>query len=229
MKLSLILSSYLQDSASPLMFHISSFHDHCMMVLILIISTVAYIGVGMVSMVGFSRQMKSNETLEGVWTVIPCLILASLMAPSLSTLYMSEEASEPYLTMKVVGHQWYWSYEYGGSANLEFSSYMLPSSLLGVGDFRLLEVDSMLYLPMGVESRVSITSDDVIHAWTIPSMGMKVDAIPGRLNQLFSLPMKVGTYYGQCSEICGANHSFMPIVVEVIPIEKLESVLTFAD
>nr|UTN43060.1 cytochrome c oxidase subunit 2 [Goniodes ortygis] len=207
----------LTDSWSPLMTHITQFHDHVMVVVIMIVSVVSYIYSVIFSQPCFGRFLKSNEGLETLWTIFPCVVLGSLAAPSLSTLYLSDEVSNPQITVKVIGHQWYWSYELEDmSGTTPFDSYMVPTSDLGKGDFRLLEVDKSLPIPLLKESRMIVTSSDVIHSWTIPSLGVKVDAVPGRLNQLSLFPIRVGIVYGQCSEICGAMHSFMPIRVEII-------------
>lgn len=136
-----------------------------------------------------------------------------------------DEVIDPAVTVKAIGHQWYWSYEYSDYAtqdgtSIAFDSYMIPESDLEVGDFRLLEVDNRLVVPVDTHLRVIVTAADVIHCWAVPSLGVKVDAVPGRLNQSSFLVYREGVFYGQCSEICGVNHAFMPIVVEAVPIEN---------
>nr|UTN43087.1 cytochrome c oxidase subunit 2 [Osculotes curta] len=213
-------SYLLQDSSSVLMSFISHFHDHVMMVVLVVLSIISYVMIMIFFFPCFGRFLKSSESLEGLWTVLPCLVLASLAAPSLMTLYLSDEVSSPVFSIKIVGHQWYWTYEYG-DIMMSYDSYLVPTNDLKVGDFRLLEVDKSIFLPLDSETRLLVTSSDVIHSWTIPSMGVKMDAIPGRLNQFFILPYRSGKMYGQCSEICGSMHSYMPICVEVVPLEIL--------
>lgn len=136
-----------------------------------------------------------------------------------------DEVIDPAVTVKVVGHQWYWSYEYSDYAtqdgtSINFDSYMIPEGELETGDFRLLEVDNRLVVPVDTHVRVIVTAADVLHSWAVPSLGVKMDAVPGRLNQTSFLAYREGVFYGQCSEICGANHAFMPIVVEAVPVEN---------
>ena len=142
--------------------------------------------------------------------------------PSLRLLYLMDEVIDPALTIKVVGHQWYWSYEYSDyqSVSIEFDSYMIPSSELRKGELRLLEVDNRLIVPIETEVRVLVTGGDVLHSFAVPALNVKIDAVPGRLNQTSFFLKRPGVFYGQCSEICGANHSFMPIVVEGVSLEK---------
>nr|UTN43161.1 cytochrome c oxidase subunit 2 [Pessoaiella absita] len=215
---SFFYSNMLQDSSSPLMNYISCFHDHVMMIIVMVLSVVVYVMLMIFLFPCYGRFFKSSEALEALWTVLPCLVLMSLAAPSLVTLYLSDEIFNPIFSLKITGHQWYWSYEYGDFENYSFDSYLVPSSDLVYGEYRLLEVDKSVFLPLWSEVRLIITSSDVIHSWTIPCFGTKMDAIPGRLNQTYILPCRVGKMYGQCSEICGAMHSFMPICVEVLPL-----------
>lgn len=170
---------------------------------------------------------KIQKYLEIIWTIIPAVILLIIAIPSIMFLFKFLEPSAfeklGGLTVKITGHQWYWSYEYivpgqtetGVTTfiNKEFDSYMIPEEMLQPGDLRLLEVDNSLHLPVGVPIRLLITSADVIHSWAVPSLGVKVDAIPGRLNEVYLLIFREGEFYGQCSELCGVNHGFMPIKV----------------
>jgi len=170
---------------------------------------------------------KIQKYLEIIWTIIPAVILLIIAIPSIIFLFKFLEPSAfdqlGGLTVKITGHQWYWSYEYvvpgqteeGVSTfvNKEFDSYMIPEEMLQPGDLRLLEVDNSLHLPVGIPIRLLITSADVIHSWAVPSLGVKVDAIPGRLNEVYLLIFREGEFYGQCSELCGVNHGFMPIKV----------------
>lgn len=174
------------------------------------------------------KPVSEAPELEFWWTVIPSLILFCIAMPSLTLLYVLEQLeSQPVLTIKAIGHQWYWSYEYTdrlegeifkdyANKSVNFDSYMLNDSDLKVGDRRLLEVDRPAVLPVNTKIRVLVTAMDVIHSWAIPSLGVKMDAIPGRLNQFYMTIPYPGVYYGQCSELCGANHGFMPIVVYAV-------------
>jgi cytochrome c oxidase subunit 2 len=163
------------------------------------------------------RKLSHSTSLEIFWTILPSLILVSIAAPSFELLYSLESSIDPKLTVKITGHQWYWSYEYKNIYNshieecIKFNSYLLPEENLPFGRYRLLEVDNELSLPAHTPIRLLITSSDVIHSWTIPSLGVKVDGVPGRLNQAQILSKSTGYFFGQCSELCGVNHGFMPI------------------
>nr|APH08609.1 cytochrome c oxidase subunit II [Conus venulatus]ATZ69750.1 cytochrome c oxidase subunit 2 [Conus pseudonivifer]ATZ69763.1 cytochrome c oxidase subunit 2 [Conus ateralbus]ATZ69824.1 cytochrome c oxidase subunit 2 [Conus trochulus]ATZ70465.1 cytochrome c oxidase subunit 2 [Conus sp. MNCN 95052] len=219
-----------QDAASALMEEMIFFHDHAMMILVMIISLVGYAAVSLMLSNYTCRSLVEGQEIETIWTIVPAVILVFLALPSLRLLYLLDEISDCSLTVKSIGHQWYWSYEYSDFSNIEFDSYMIPTNELEVGDFRLLEVDHRVVLPTQTDIRVLVTSADVIHSWTVPSLGVKVDAIPGRLNQLGFFIKHPGVFYGQCSEICGANHSFMPIVVEAIPLANfMEWVINVSD
>nr|YP_010491957.1 cytochrome c oxidase subunit II [Eucrate crenata]UWM93439.1 cytochrome c oxidase subunit II [Eucrate crenata] len=206
----------LQDSASPLMEQMIFFHDHIMLILILIITFVGYMLSTVLLNSLINRYTLENQTIEVIWTAIPAVILIFIAFPSLRLLYLFDEVNNPTLTLKTIGHQWYWSYEYSDFMHLEFDSYMIPSNELDQSMFRLLDVDNRTVLPMNTQVRVIISAADVIHSWTVPSLGVKADAIPGRLNQASFMINRPGLFYGQCSEICGANHSFMPIVIESV-------------
>nr|ALR49241.1 cytochrome c oxidase subunit II [Babylonia borneensis] len=219
-----------QDAASPLMEELIFFHDHGMMVLVMIISLVGYAALSLMLNKYSCRSLVEGQEIETIWTIVPAVILVFLALPSLRLLYLLDEVGNCSLTIKTIGHQWYWSYEYSDFSNIEFDSYMIPTDDLEPGDFRLLEVDHRVVLPTQTDVRVLVTSADVIHSWTVPSLGVKVDAIPGRLNQLGFFIKYPGVFYGQCSEICGANHSFMPIVVEAIPLKNfMEWVVNVSD
>ncbi|YP_009266389.1 cytochrome c oxidase subunit II (mitochondrion) [Littorina saxatilis] len=209
-----------QDAASPLMEELIFFHDHAMMILIMIISLVGYAALSLMLNKYTCRSLVEGQEIETIWTIIPAIILVFLALPSLRLLYLLDEVGDCSLTVKSIGHQWYWSYEYSDFLNIEFDSYMIPTNELESGDFRLLEVDHRVVLPTQTDVRVLVTSADVIHSWTVPSLGIKADAVPGRLNQLSFYIKYPGVFYGQCSEICGANHSFMPIVVEAVPLKN---------
>nr|ABW71535.1 cytochrome oxidase subunit II [Lamprotornis caudatus] len=211
-----------QDASSPIMEELMQFHDHALMVALAICSLVLYLMTLMLT-----EKLSSNsvdaQAIELVWTILPAVVLITLALPSLRILYMMDEINEPDLTLKAIGHQWYWTYEYTDLKELTFDSYMIPTSDLPLGHFRLLEVDHRVIVPAESKVRVIVTADDVLHSWAVPSLGVKTDAIPGRLNQTAFLASRPGVYYGQCSEICGANHSFMPIVVESTPLANFEN------
>nr|YP_010952776.1 cytochrome c oxidase subunit II [Trapezia digitalis]WMQ53196.1 cytochrome c oxidase subunit 2 [Trapezia digitalis] len=203
-----------QDSASPLMEQLIFFHDHIMLILVLITTFVGYIMFMVLMNSYIHRYMLENQTIEMIWTIIPAIILIFIALPSLRLLYLLDEVNNPSMTLKTIGHQWYWSYEYSDFLHLEFDSYMTPLNEMDSSGFRLLDVDNRVVLPMNTQIRIIISAADVIHSWTVPSLGVKADAIPGRLNQVSFFISRPGLFYGQCSEICGANHSFMPIMIE---------------
>jgi cytochrome c oxidase subunit 2 len=205
-----------QDAASPIIFQIISFHDHTLVILTIVTAVVTYMFAILILNKFSARNITEAQQIETVWTILPAIILVFLAVPSLHLLYLTDEINSPSLTIKTVGHQWYWRYEYSDFTNIEFDSYIIPTSDLKTGEFRLLEVDNRLVIPINLEIRILITAADVIHSWTIPRIGIKVDAVPGRLNQLGFTANRPGVFYGQCSEICGANHSFIPIAIEVV-------------
>ena len=176
------------------------------------------------------------SSIEIIWTTIPALILLSLASPSFSLLYSLDEITNPEITLKIFGHQWYWSYEISDykicsseEKSLKFSSYLLTNDFLkehnNLGFFRLLETNKRIFFPSNTHIRLLITAVDVLHSWTIPSFGVKVDACPGRLNQANLFIKRFGIFFGQCSEICGVNHGFMPIVAVVCSINNYYSIV----
>nr|YP_010621034.1 cytochrome c oxidase subunit II [Periplaneta svenhedini]WAX39417.1 cytochrome c oxidase subunit II [Periplaneta svenhedini] len=206
----------LQDSASPIMEQLIYFHDHALMIIIMILMVVSYMMIAMIFNKYINRFLLEGQMIELAWTIAPALILIFIAVPSLRLLYLMDEINTPTVTLKTIGHQWYWSYEYSDFAKVEFDSYMIPQNEMNSNMFRLLDVDNRAALPMNTFIRIIVTAADVLHSWTIPSLGVKADATPGRLNQVSFLINRPGVLYGQCSEICGANHSFMPIVIESI-------------
>nr|QXT45645.1 cytochrome c oxidase subunit 2 [Idaea simplicior] len=210
----------LQNSASPLMEQIIFFHDHTIIILIMITILVGYLMLNLFFNKYINRFLLEGQTIELIWTILPAITLIFIALPSLRLLYLLDELNNPLITLKSIGHQWYWSYEYSDFYNIEFDSYMIPSNEMNNFNFRLLDVDNRIILPMNNQIRILVTATDVIHSWTIPSLGVKVDANPGRLNQTNFYINRPGLYYGQCSEICGANHSFMPIVIESISMKN---------
>nr|WEL32835.1 cytochrome c oxidase subunit II [Ptygomastax nihilsulcus] len=203
-----------QDSNSPLMEQLSFFHDHTLTILIVIMLIVTYFMIYIMNKNLSYQYMLHGHMIETIWTVLPAMTLILIALPSIRMLYLIDENKMPMVTLKTIGRQWYWSYEYSDFYNVEFDSYMMPENELMNNMFRLLEVDNRTILPMNMLIRTLVTASDVIHSWAIPSLGVKTDATPGRLNQTSFIINRPGLYYGQCSEICGANHSFMPIVIE---------------
>nr|YP_009628532.1 cytochrome c oxidase subunit II [Bullacta caurina]QBX88146.1 cytochrome c oxidase subunit II [Bullacta caurina] len=201
------------DACSPVQEEMFLFHDHALVLLLGIFSFVGILGTKLTFNKFTSRTTIEAQRLETIWTIVPALLLIWLALPSLRLLYLLDEESNSGVILKSTGHQWYWSYEIPFS-QVEFDSYMLPESDLNFGDHRLLEVDNRAVVPYQMDTTVITTSADVLHAWTLPAAGVKMDAVPGRLNSMNMFLEKPGVFYGQCSEICGANHSFMPIVVE---------------
>nr|QXT44637.1 cytochrome c oxidase subunit 2 [Anoplotermes sp. J02] len=210
------LNLTLQDSASPIMEQLIYFHDHALMIMLMILTTVFYTMISIIQNKQTSRFMLEGQMIETVWTIAPAIILVFIAMPSLRLLYLMDEIHNPVLTLKTVGHQWYWSYEYSDFTKLEFDSYMVQQEDMQVDTFRLLDTDNRVVLPMNSPIRMIVTAADVLHSWTVPSLGVKSDATPGRLNQVSFSINRPGILYGQCSEICGANHSFMPITIESV-------------
>nr|AHL44270.1 cytochrome c oxidase subunit II [Adelphocoris suturalis] len=209
-----------QDSNSPLMEQLIFFHDHTMMILSMITIMVSYMMMTMMYNKLINRYLLEGQAIELMWTMMPAITLLFIALPSLKILYIMDEMNKPMMTIKAIGHQWYWSYEYSDMKNIEMESYMKPTNELNMNEFRLLEVDNRVILPMKSTIRMLVTSSDVIHSWTIPSMGIKIDGTPGRLNQGNMNMNRPGLMFGQCSEICGANHSFMPIVIESVSMNQ---------
>jgi cytochrome c oxidase subunit II len=157
-----------------------------------------------------------NTVIEVLWTVLPVMILVVIAVPSFKLLYFMDKTDTPELTIKATGHQWYWSYTYQDNGNFSFDSLIVPEDQLKDRTKRLLETDNRVVLPVDTNIRVLVTSEDVIHAWAVPAFGVKMDGYPGRLNETWMRIEKEGVYYGQCSELCGLNHAFMPIAVQAV-------------
>lgn len=229
------LSLGFQDRGSPRMGELTCLHDHVITVMLRVIIFISYIITYMLFSSKFYKFLSEGTFIETIWSIIPALLLVILVLPSMSVLYMMEDVKSPVVTFKVVAHQWYWSYVVPFFKNFSFffssefyPSYEFDSLFDSARDYnaspRLLGCRSDLYLPVNTSSRLLITSTDVIHSFSLPSLGLKVDALPGRINQLFSNPSRVGLFFGQCSEICGSNHSFMPISVKVCRLLDFDSV-----
>jgi len=229
----------LQDPASPAVEGMIFFHNYLCFFLIVIgvfVFWMLYKAVvdfdGKAADGSYSKFVKTpqrfthSSLLEIIWTILPAVILILIAVPSFALLYSLDEILDPQITLKIVGHQWYWSYEYSDYLTTQsdegfgFDSYLLSADDLTPGAFRLLEVDNRVILPVNTHIRLLVSAADVLHSWAVPSFGIKVDACPGRLSQASLFLKREGVFYGQCSEICGINHGFMPIVVKSVSISE---------
>ena len=223
-----------QDAATPVMEGIVSLHHDLMFFLCVIFIFVTWILFRALWLFDSSKNSEPYPLIHGTqielaWTITPSLILVAIAIPSFALLYALDEIIDPTITIKAVGHQWYWSYEYTDYANendeiVNYDSYMLPEEDLEIGQLRMLEVDNHMVVPVNTHIRLIVTAADVLHSFGVPSLGLKTDAVPGRLNQSSIFIKREGLYYGQCSEICGVNHAAMPIVVEAV---KLNDYITW--
>lgn len=208
------LNITLQDRASPVIEQLIYFHDHALIIILIIITTVFYTIIRIILNKQTRRFILEGQIIETVWTIAPAIILVFIAIPSLRLLYLIDEIHNPVVTLKTVGHQWYWSYEYSDFIKLEFDSYIVQQEDQQTNTFRLLDTDNRIVLPINSPIRIIVTAADVLHSWAVPRLGVKTDATPGRLNQTSFSINRPGILYGQCSEICGANHRFIPIVIE---------------
>jgi cytochrome c oxidase subunit II len=211
----------LQDSASPVMDNIIWFHDFLLWIITVIVLFVLALLVWVV--VKFNAKANPtpsrtthNTAIEVVWTVVPVIILVAIAIPSFRLLFYQQTMPPADITVKATGKQWYWSYNYPDHGNFEFDSIMVPEKDLKQGQLRLLSVDNELVVPVNKVVRVLTTGADVIHAFAVPSFGVKIDSVPGRVNETWFRAVREGVYYGQCSELCGKDHAFMPIAVRVV-------------
>lgn len=214
----------LQPAASPVAVDIHNFHDLLLWIITLIsvfvLALLLYVMIRFRASANPVPSKTSHHTLvEVLWTVVPILILIVIAVPSFKLLYFGDKTKEAELTIKAIGKQWYWSYEYPDNGNFTFDATMVADTDLKPGQPRLLEADNAVVVPVNTNIRLLVTAADVIHAWAMPAFGVKKDAIPGRLNETWFRADREGTYYGQCSEICGTNHAFMPIKVQVVSKE----------
>lgn len=215
----------LQTPATPVMAQLVNFHT---LVLTIVALTAAFVTLLLIYVaVRFNARAHPtptrtthNTALEVLWTAVPVLILIGVAVPSFRLLYYLDVTPEADMTVKITGRQWYWEYEYPDHGGIAFSAFMIPDEDLKPGQKRLLETDNRLVLPVGVTIRLLATAGDVIHSWAVPAFGVKKDAVPGRINETWVRIDREGVYYGQCSEICGTNHGFMPITVEAVSPEK---------
>ncbi len=214
----------LQPAASPVMEKVHDFH-HLLLVIqvgivLLVLAIMAYVCFRFNAKRNpVPSKTTHNTLLEVVWTAVPIVILVIIAIPGMRLLYFHDRAQDYEMTLKVTGHQWYWTYSYPDQGEFEFDSIMIPDDDLQEGQPRLLTVDNRVVLPVDTNIQVLITADDVIHNWAVPALGMKIDAVPGRTNERWVRIDKEGTYYGMCSELCGVNHGFMPIQVEAVSKE----------
>nr|QDC34245.1 cytochrome c oxidase subunit II [Laodelphax striatellus] len=208
---------YLPDAYSPTMEQLVYFHDHTMSIITSITILICILLNSILWNKLIDLNMNEHQMIETWWTILPTIVLFLIAIPSLKILYSMEELINPTISIKSMGHQWYWSYEYSDKFCKELESYMKYNKK---NDFRLLEVDNKMKAPFLTQIRMIFSSSDVLHSWTIPCLGIKMDAVPGRINQSSLMIKKPGIFMGQCSEICGANHSFMPIMLESIKLNK---------
>ena len=223
----------LLPAASPVMEDIHSFHNMLLWIITLI--TIFVLALMVYVMVRFRRSANPkpsnfthNTTVEVLWTVIPVIILVIIAVPSFKLLYKADSIAEPEMTLKVTGNQWYWSYEYPDHGSFSFDSNLLDPSDLQEGDIRQLSVDNKVVLPVDTDIRIQVTAADVLHNWAMPNFGIKIDTVPGRLLETWVRITKTGTYYGQCSELCGVRHAYMPIEVQAVSKEELHAWVTKA-
>jgi len=220
-----------QDGGSPSYEGIVELHDDIMFYLILILVGVAWMLMSTIRNFNWNhnqivhKYLNHGTVLELIWTISPALVLIAIAFPSFKLLYLLDEVIDPVMTVKAIGNQWYWSYEYSDyldqeGQSIEFDSYLVPESDLEIGDLRLLEVDNRVVVPVDTHIRFIVTARDVIHSFAVPSLGVKLDCIPGRLKQFSLVINREGVFYGQCSELCGVLHGFMPVVIEAVSLEQ---------
>jgi cytochrome c oxidase subunit II len=216
-----------QEAASPIQESVDAFHN--MLLVIITLITLFVLALIATCIIRYNRRSNPtpsrtthNTTLEVAWTVLPVIILVVIAIPSFRLLYDQLEVPEPELTIKTTGHQWYWSYEYPDHGVM-FDQFMLRDDELEPGQPRLLATDSEVVVPVNTVVKVLVTASDVIHAWKIPALGSMVDAVPGRINETWFQATREGVFYGQCSELCGRDHAFMPITVRVVAQEEFDA------
>ena len=217
-----------QTALSPSMERIVDFN---VMVTIIIVVISAFV-LGLMAWIVIRYNAKRNPTpsrtthntlLEVTWTVVPVIILLVIAVPSFRLLYFTDRVEDADMTLKAIGHQWYWSYEYPDHGDFTFDAVMLEDDEIEEGQLRLLETDAPVVLPAGATIRLLTTADDVIHSWAVPALGVKLDSVPGRVNETWFRINREGTYYGQCSELCGTLHGFMPIKIEAVSQEAFDA------
>ena len=217
-----------QKAVTPIMAQITDLHNFLFVIITVI--TLFVLGLLIVVIVRFNHRANPipsttshNTLIEVIWTGIPIIILAVIAVPSLKLLYVADRAPDAEMTIKAIGKQWYWSYEYPDHGDFTFDAYMVPEDELKPGQPRLLTADNALVVPVKTKVRLLVTAGDVIHSFAVPAFGVKMDGVPGRINETWFEITETGTYYGQCSEICGTGHSFMPIEVRVVTKPEFEN------
>lgn len=220
----------LQEPATPVMARIIEFHNMLLWIItaitIFVFLLLAYIAVRFNAKANPKpAKFTHNVPLEVIWTVLPIVILIVIAVPSMKLLYYADRTEEPEMTLKVTGYQWYWGFEYPDHDNMEFKSYMIPDEDIdeAAGQKRLLSVDNPVVLPVDTNIQIIVTAADVLHSYAIPAFGIKTDAVPGRINETWVRIEKPGTYYGQCSELCGTGHAYMPSEVRAVPKADFEA------
>jgi len=217
-----------QPAATPVMAQLTSFHN----LLLWIITLISIFVLVLLAYVCFRFRASANATpskrthhtlLEIAWTAVPVLILVVIAIPSFKLLYFMDRTTDPELTIKAIGHQWYWSYEYPDDGDFTFDAYMVADDDLEAGQPRLLTTDNAIVLPVQTNIQVLVTATDVLHSWAVPSFGVKMDGVPGRINETWFRIEEPGMYYGQCSELCGDLHGFMPIMVRAVSKEEFDA------
>ena len=210
----------LQPAATPTMELISAFHTELLWICIAI--SVFVLVLLLICIFKFNEKANPvpakwshNTLIEVIWTAVPVLVLVAIAIPSYKLLYFQDRTTEAEMTLKIIGNQWFWSYEYPDS-EISFDALAIPDDQIKPGQHRMLETDNHVIVPQDTNIRLLFTANDVIHAWTVPAFGVKLDNVPGRTNETWMRVTKPGRYYGQCSELCGVDHSFMPIVVDVV-------------
>lgn len=217
----------LQDAASPLAERVIEFHN--LLLIIIFAISIFVLGLLVYAMIRFRKKANPepklfthNIKLEVIWTLVPVLILIVIAIPSMQLLYYSDRTMEPEMTLKVTGYQWYWGYDYPDHGDIGFLSYMIPDDEIDPekGQVRLLSVDAPAVLPIDTNIQILVTAADVIHSFAVPAFGIKRDAIPGRINETWVRIEKPGTYYGNCTELCGKDHAFMPVEIKAVTKEE---------
>jgi cytochrome c oxidase subunit II len=217
-----------QPAASPVMEQLESLHDLLMWIItlisVLVLALLLYVCFRFRASANATPSRRTHNTLlEIAWTAVPVMILVVIAIPSFKLLYFMDRVQDPELTIKAIGHQWYWSYEYPDDGDFTFDAYMVADDDLKEGQPRLLTTDNAVVLPVDTDIRVLITATDVIHSWAVPAFGVKTDAVPGRVNETWIRIERPGMYYGQCSELCGDLHGFMPIMVRAVGKDEFEA------
>jgi cytochrome c oxidase subunit II len=217
----------LQPAASPVRERIDTLHDALLIIITLI--SIFVLGLLLYVILRFNARRNPmpsktshNTLLEVLWTAVPILILLGIAIPSFKLLYYVDRAQKADMTLKVTGHQWYWTYEYPDQGNITFDSNMIPEDKIQPGQKRLLDVDNQVVVPVGTTIRILVAGTDVIHSWFVPSVGVQEYAVVGRTNESWMLINEPGTYYGQCNQICGLNHPFMPIAIKAVPKDEFD-------